>query len=330
MDLILELFKQRPRDNWQWTLDPIQKGWSKGNALALANCSLLAYSDQAEIDKQLKQRGFEAVIPCQSSHSMDAQAYLAVRADATVIAFRGTEPTNERDFAADFNTRQIPFEAKLNFNGWGRVHEGWIDGVNAVLLKIAEALRVQDNGTRSLWLTGHSSGGALAMLTAAFLANVPNSRIAGVFTYGQPRVGDPAFRTSYDRVLGNVTFRCVNDHDPVPHLPPRELSRIERTVISGGVTGVAELFGFLTPLLEAPERYEHAGQLRLLLANGGISTNVAEESAREPEFLAHPRTARSLFLELPKFLIEFPALLKDHLPINYLTHDGYVDRIDLL
>jgi len=331
MDPILMLFQQRPRTNWKWTLDPKERAWSHGNALALANCSLLAYCDQSEIDRQLKGRDFEAVIPCNSDqHSADTQAYAAVRSDAVIIAFRGTEPTNLTDFATDFDAAQAPFETTLHFSGWGQVHEGWIDGVNVVIKKVVEALKAHDDGARSLWITGHSLGGALAMVTAAFLANVPNLSIAGVFTFGQPRVGDSTFQARYDKTLGNITFRCVNDRDLVPHLPPRELSKMERVLVRPSINGIAELAGTLVHREVSPDRYEHAGQLRLLLPNGGVSDKLTDESAREPKFLSGRITARSLFLELPSLLIASPGLLKDHAPINPITHDGYVERIEAL
>jgi hypothetical protein len=68
----------------------------------------------------------------------------------------------------------------------------------------------------------------------------------------------------------------------------------------------------------------------LLLPNGGMSNKLVDEAAREPKFLARLRTARSLFLELPQLLIESPERLKDHAPINPITHDGYIERIEAL
>lgn len=331
MDPILMLFGQHPRKDWRWTLKAAERAWSRDNALSLANCSLLAYSDEDEIIKQLKERQFDRVIPCNSDHhSTDTQAYVAARPDAMIVAFRGTEPTNLRDFAADFDAGQIPFETKFQFLGWGRVHEGWADGVAVVLRKVVEALKAHDDGTRSLWITGHSLGGALAMLTAAFLANVQKLPLAGVYTFGQPRVGDPVFRAHYDETLGDITFRCVNDRDPVPHVPPRELTKTERLLLKPSVRSIAELAEALIHHEESPDRYEHTGRLRLLLPNGGMSDKLADEAAKEPEFLARMRTARSLFLELPQLLIESPERLKDHAPINLITHDGYVERIEAL
>jgi triacylglycerol lipase len=331
MDPLLMLFGQHPRDGWRWTLRPAQRVWSRENALALANCALLAYSNSDKIVAQLKERQFGTVTHCNSDHhSTDTQAYVAVRDDATIVAFRGTEPTNVRDFATDFDARQIPFETKFQISGWGRIHEGWADGVAVVLGKVAEALNTHDDGTRSLWITGHSLGGALAMVTAAFLTNMQNHRLAGVYTFGQPRVGDREFRARYDQALGAITFRCVNDRDLVPHLPPRELTQIEVVLADPTASTIAQFAESLIHRETTADRYEHAGQLRLLLAGGSASDSPEDEVAREPPFLARPRTARSLFLELPRLLIESPELLKDHAPINPLTQDGYVERIEEL
>ena len=132
-----------------------------------------------------------------------------------------------RDFITDFDARQIPFETKFQIRGWGRIHEGWADGVAVVLGKIAEALKKHDDGTQALWITGHSLGGALAMVTAAILANMQSHRLSGIYTFGQPRVGDLEFRSRYDQELRAITFRCVNNCDLVPHLPPREMTKLE-------------------------------------------------------------------------------------------------------
>lgn len=67
---------------------------------------------------------------------------------------------------------------------------------------------------------GHSLGGALATLTALGLQQrgvVP----AGVFTFGSPRVGQASFTDLYDASgLTPVTYRIVNERDPVTKVPP--------------------------------------------------------------------------------------------------------------
>jgi len=81
---------------------------------------------------------------------------------------------------------------------------------------------------------------------------------------------------------------------------------------------------------QSPDRYEHAGKLRLPLPEGGVSENPDDETAREPDFLAVPRTVQRLIFELPLLIGKSPKLLKDNAPINPLTKDGHVQRIEAL
>ena len=43
--------------------------------------------------------------------------------------------------------------------------------------------------------------------------------LAAVLTFGQPRVGNKNFCDMYDRTLGEITFRIVNQNDIVPRSP---------------------------------------------------------------------------------------------------------------
>ena len=139
-------------------------------------------------------------------------------------------------------------------------------------------------------LTGHASlgGGALAVLAAALLHFRDRQRIAGVFTYGQPRLGDPAFSTAFDQALGAVTFRYVNDLDVVPHVPPTRLAA--RPVLSAPPA----VFDLLRKAKELPheihtaintviegERFSHVGQLRLFQRDGFMSSDEQEWQKRE-------------------------------------------------
>jgi len=230
MDILLSLLQQNPSSDWEWKLDT-QTGWSRNNALSLANCALLAYNDPPVIKEHLQARGFSDVFPLRSNTAgVDTQAFVAVREDAVAVAFRGTEPTNPVDYFTDFTTARVSFEEKFHFLGWGNVWAGWADGVLAVWPQLLEKLKHYDDEKHALWITGHSLGGALATVMAAVVANLSDHPIQGVYTYGQPRVGDPEFCRRYMQALGDRTFRHVNDHDLVPHVPPRRFTRMEQQV----------------------------------------------------------------------------------------------------
>jgi hypothetical protein len=75
------------------------------------------------------------------------------------------------------------------------------------------------------------------------------------------------------------------------------------------------------------ETYQHVGQLRLLLPDGGITEDARAEAARELALLGAGESLSGVAAGLVGTLVQFPWLVKDHAPINHVTHDGYVDRL---
>ncbi|MCO5577525.1 hypothetical protein L7F22_031356 [Adiantum nelumboides] len=101
---------------------------------------------------------------------------------------------------------------------------GKVLGYDAICSKVRVLLR--ENLGAKLYITGHSLGGALATLFSALLfieENEACSRLGGVFTFGQPRVGDAKFASYMEKKLcgksPKVYFRVVYRTDIVPRLP---------------------------------------------------------------------------------------------------------------
>lgn len=69
-----------------------------------------------------------------------------------------------------------------------------------------------------LYVTGHSLGGGLAVLAAAHIAYNLSVPIEAVYTFGEPRVGNQAFREFYNQGA-HVSWRITHWRDPVPHVP---------------------------------------------------------------------------------------------------------------
>lgn len=93
-------------------------------------------------------------------------------------------------------------------------HTGFMVLIGAFLhsTSFQQALLAHDVGRKRVFMTGHSLGGALALLLAREMQGRCRRRIH-VYTFGCPRVGSPAFVRTIPRRI--VHYRMVNDGDPV-------------------------------------------------------------------------------------------------------------------
>lgn len=200
--------------------NPLVSAYSNANALALAKLSQLAYGTAAVAAvRNVLGITVENVVTF-ADKDTDTQGFMVKADGAIVVVFRGTEDI--RDWITDASIFMSPFK------GEARVHSGFARSLDAVWGTITETLRGWSGGGRTIWLTGHSLGGALAVLASARLRfpRDPSGMmvpVTGVYTFGQPRVGNAAFAADCNTAYGNRIFRVVNDRDIVARLPPREV-----------------------------------------------------------------------------------------------------------
>jgi hypothetical protein len=159
----------------------------------------------------------------------DTQAYIFRSHAAMVLAFRGSQESH--DWITNLTTQLCNFTIRKNgattlSSYKGRVHTGfflaWAIIEPAVLDQLArwqQAAAAQGTALPPLYVTGHSLGGALATIAAAALSD-NGIEVAGVYTFGQPRVGDRTFSAQLNAHTNGKVFRFVNRNDIVPHVPP--------------------------------------------------------------------------------------------------------------
>lgn len=161
-----------------------------------------------------------------------------------MVAFRGTDPFDADGWSTDIDV------AHYDLAGVGKVHRGFLKALGLRLESdddpgdatdiayfgiVADLLKILDHSPKAeIIVTGHSLGAALALLFAAGLVMnrgddddtsdeaIVLRNLAGVYTYGQPRIGDEAFgrfvATGFERY--NVTYkRFVYCNDVVPRIP---------------------------------------------------------------------------------------------------------------
>src|SRR5581483_6191467 len=100
-----------------------------------------------------------------------------------------------------------------------RFHKGFMGAIAQVWGPIYTVVEAEmKRKERPLWITGHSLGGALALL-AAWLFQRRMIPVHQIYTYGGPMIGNAEASQAFDREFPNKIYRYVNTDDPVPRLP---------------------------------------------------------------------------------------------------------------
>ncbi len=179
-------------------------GYDPKNALGCARLSCLAYHPD-KVNEKAVAWGFTRVGIFPRGHYY---GFSVGSGDFVIVAFRGTVLRDARDWLTDFDA--LPMKEP-----WGTVHRGFMEAANLFWPELPERLKEFSDGSQTVWLTGHSLGGAIATLATARLAADGARNIRGLYTFGQPPVGDAAFGNALLQHLGSRYFRVVNSVDAV-------------------------------------------------------------------------------------------------------------------
>ncbi len=179
------------------------------NALRLAEASELAYKPSADVEKFIKTEWRLDRYHWFENSEQGTQAFLTGNKDVVILVFRGTESI--RDWITDSKIKLIPSPTNI-----GKVHFGFNKALEVIWDELSATIN-DWNVANKLWVSGHSLGGALATLAVDRLTenSVP---IQGMYTFGQPMVGDKDFKDNFDSKMRGRSFRFVDDEDIVPKI----------------------------------------------------------------------------------------------------------------
>lgn len=224
--------------------------------------------------------------------------YAVMSNDAVIIvAFRGSDSLLGYDnvddwIKADANARQVLEPI------WGRykmlrktptggsetvyrdpgVHRGFRDHYWAVRDKVNSTIARHGGGTKQLFITGHSLGGALSTLCAIDQATAQDRkadrrfRPHSVYTFGSPRVGNGFFAKLYKQKVASGKATALNTHrywhyDDVLALFPGD---------DPATTAALVLMNYGVGEANENTRYTHVGATCNINPKGGIAVDAPE------------------------------------------------------
>ena len=195
--------------------------YSDRTAAFLAKLAMLAY---IAFEDDAKRKILEGMLShgrvklLETISIADTEAMVAETDKFVVVAFRGTSSRAQlmTDMQARLNVARVAVDGRCV-----RVHAGFYAAFRKIEAKLREVLTAQDEA-KAVYLTGHSLGGALALVAAAAFGGNDKlgDRIAAVYTFGAPRVGGADF----PNLVKAPHYRVVNSGDVVPLVPPNWLT----------------------------------------------------------------------------------------------------------
>ena len=250
-----------------------QKEWFLGNISTLLDDSLVEGSKVSSLTKLIDTIAYDhdeernqleselKTIRIQLVETFDrsgTQAILVASHKFIALAFRGTESDKMEDIKTDLRAKTTQCETG------GKIHIGFQEAYEKVAVDIQAKIDEPQFQEKPLFITGHSLGGALAMIAAKKLTH--KGGIAACYTFGAPRVGDEEWISD----IKTPVYRLVNAADCVPMLP---LGDEMVSCIAGISRGISKLHvPWVSPAGEAFSRwllskyggYRHGGYMRYL------------------------------------------------------------------
>lgn len=232
---------------------PPSAGFDKAMALFLGRCCIETYIQFKYNGCYNVPEGFRPKAAFKATPVLFPEwfGYIIESDRDIVVAFRGSQANPDWLANAAVFQSQYPYTAARL-----KTHGGFTGIYHSCREQIMDAIGSMPP-EKNLYITGHSLGGALAVLCALDIAvNTPFKKPV-MYNFGSPRVGNPHFACHYNTVVKD-SFRVVTAADVVATLPP---------------------VAIYTPLSKEAWYFEHVkSELRLEAQDGGLQGSHLMES----------------------------------------------------
>ena len=194
-------------------IESLKERWDTRREIRWDLASLLAvlseqvYNDDDEtLDYLLRGMGFDRWVAIRNK---TMAAHVLSRDRLAVVVFRGTNFTEIPDWYRNLR-------ADFDESPRGRFHHGFHRAYHDVRPEVLRFLETQKPTT--LWVTGHSLGGAMAVACGVDL-RLNTELKATLVTFGQPRYADERGARWIDQQYAGRYMRFVHGADIVPSVP---------------------------------------------------------------------------------------------------------------
>ncbi len=249
------------------------------------------------LQEDLARGGFE-LAGIFSDEATDTQAFLAISTsgdgssvqpfgdeDVVILSFRGTKSL--KDWLTNINIIHRKVSGV-------EIHSGFQAAFDAIESSIRKKLDPLLADGHTLYLTGHSLGGALALIATREIG--PGSRGAS-YTFGSPRVA----RFGFARFIKTPIYRVVNSNDLVPRIPPAYIPTILLFVLR---FLNFPAIGLLRGLIGKITKYVHHGDMRFIRRAKIPYDNL--------QVLSNPSVIYRFFWYWPALIANWRSPAKDH------------------
>lgn len=202
----------------------------------IAICNSYTYLDLEGDDAEIIPKGYKRIYDS-PVYGMDNKFQIYTKGKTGVINFRGSTD-KKSSWLENFYSAMIPVEGEIRISfetfdyKFGKdtssgVHSGYVLGLAYMHEDlISQVKQLNNQGIYNIYITGHSQGGALAILTRAYFHYLPITKISRknnfkVYAFAQPMVGNKEFIAEYDRLFSNLemSYAMINPADAVPRMP---------------------------------------------------------------------------------------------------------------
>lgn len=232
---------------------PVRRAaYSDRTAWLMAKMSKLAYmpfeKDDAELKAALAEAGFKLV---KWFNQEGTQAFLAKRDSdrMAVLSFRGTQ-TEGLTLETFFDVFTDMYAAMHTDENGIKTHKGFQLAFQRVEAGILQQIQIVADC--SLYITGHSLGGALALIATSV---INSDNLGACYTFGSPKVGNEEFD---DKIKAPI-YRVINSYDVVPFLPFTRIMLPLFWLIKKKIKNDKAKI-----LIEDFKEYQHHGDMRFL------------------------------------------------------------------